>query len=225
MELTHSSHFISRAQCLRGGSTRGFTLPEVMVVVVIVGILLVAAVGGLGGRSERSEEIGLRTMADVLENARMRAISRASYVAAVFPDGAAVDEEKRFRGAAVVDLTVDAAAGGTSAQFSDGVVTGAFAELPQGQVLFGAAEGASSVVDSMRVPVLWRTGGEVEQLPAVVFTPTGAVLTPAQKSLRVVRVAAGDLDGTDIALRETYEESKHGRIEIQRVTGKIVQIE
>ena len=52
-------------------------------VVIIVGILLTAAVGGLGGRSARAEEIGLRTMADVLENARMRAISRASYVAAV----------------------------------------------------------------------------------------------------------------------------------------------
>lgn len=196
-----------------------------MVVVIIAGILLTAAVGGLGGRSARAEEIGLRAMADVLENARMRAISRASYVAAVFPDGAAEDEEKRFRGAAVVDLTVDASAGGTSGQFSDGMVSGAFAELPQGQVLFGAAAGASSVMDSMRVPVRWRSGSELEQLPAVVFTPTGAVLTPAQKSLRVVRVAAGDSDGTGIALREEFDESKHGRVEIQRVTGKIVRID
>ncbi len=216
---------MSRARSQRDGSSRGFTLLELMVVMIVVGILLVAAVGGLGGRNARAEEIGLRAMTDVLESARMRAISRSSYVAAVFPDGEAEDENKRFRGAAVVDLTIDASTGGASAQFSDGMVTGGFTEVPQGQVLFGSSAGASSVLDSTRVPVRWRTSGEVENLPAVIFTPTGSVLVPSQKSMRVIRVAAGIVDGADITLREEYEESKHGRVEIQRVTGKIVRID
>ena len=209
----------------RRRASEGFSLVELLVVLLVMGILLTAAVGGFGGREERNQSVGLRAMADVLETARLRAISRATYVAAVFPDAASAEEEKRFRGAAVVDLEVSDLNLGGAKRFSEGLVSGGFTELPTGLVVMEQGGGAGSVLQGDRVPVQWRNGGTVEDLPAVVFGPTGSVLSPRDKSQRVVRVALGDVTGDSVQLRGGEDISKLGRVEIQRVTGKIVRID
>lgn len=215
----------------------GFSLVELLVVMAIVSGLMVMVIGGGDSWGEAAAERGAASqLAGALDRARAHAIATDGFAACVIAGEDAGD--KAWRRVAVAALTEDpAAASGfpyllADASDTPGIEAPAdpvdlvmpWTDLPTGMIAFGKMHGASmeaAVDDSttLQVPVL--KDGPTVGCKVVVFNGQGAVVHPASKARRCLRVGPGEGSGRDVTLQQADRAAAMPVITVERFTGRI----
>lgn len=215
----------------------GFSLMELLVVMAIIGTLMVMMMGGGNSWGDAAAERGAATqLAGALDRARAHAIATDGFAACVIAGDEAGD--KAWRQVAVVAIKEDSSVTsgfpyvlgdalddpGADAPDDPIDMVMPWTELPTGMIAFGKKQGASteSAVDdptNLLVPLL--NNSSPVGCKVVVFNGQGAVVHPATKPLRCLRVGPGEGSGAETTLMQADRAAAMPVITIERFTGRI----
>ncbi|MBB5349903.1 type II secretory pathway pseudopilin PulG [Haloferula luteola] len=205
MSLLHETQGPAR---LRTRRPVGFTLIELLVVVGITATLLAVGASLFRRTSAEAVKTGTEKFAAMVEQARTTAITRRKPVALVLvsPGEAGMGDEVCRLGLFELDDWVSGEpVTGTQIQRWQG--------LPGG-VGFQAGEFDSleNVVDSERTSLTWRNGDLQAELPMVVFSARGGMLSPKGSKPMVVILASGVHQHGEFIHREGRTVIRIGRV-------------
>lgn len=224
----------------RTSARPGFSLPELLLVLAGVGGLMAMLVAGGAGMAAGAQGSGAAgQVAGAVDRARAQAIASGGFAAFVVAGPEAgdsawrkvavfavrEDEDARAAGSELPFVPVDAKSmNGTTPPREKLSPVLPWTELPATQMIFGSMHGAAAV--SMADAAAWlAVPGPDSSTPvdckAVVFDAGGAVVYPAAKSHRVVRL--GPSNGTGEAPRLLHPDRADGMpaITIEKFTGRI----
>ncbi|GAA5481043.1 GspH/FimT family pseudopilin [Haloferula sargassicola] len=171
----------------RAGRVAGFTLIEMIAVVCIMATLVAVGMGLFQRTGSEAVKTGTEKFAAMVEQARTTAITRRKPVALalVSPGEAGLgDEQCRLGLFELEEWEANQPVTGSQVQRWEALPGGVGFDS-------GAFESLSNAAESERVSLTWKNGAEKAELPMLVFSSRGALLSPSGSQPVVVILSSG----------------------------------